>query len=50
MIYFFNSSRKADKLSHPVIICANSERRAFALAILNFAKNNLKGSPKRIAV
>lgn len=50
MIYFFNSTRKADKLSHPVIICANSERRAFALAILNFAKNNLKGSPKRIAV
>lgn len=50
MIYFFNSTRKADKLSHPVIICANSERRSFALAILNFAKNNLKGNPKRIAV
>lgn len=50
MIYFFNSSRKSDKLSHPITVCANSERRAFALAVLNFAKHNLKGSPKLIAI
>lgn len=50
MIYFFNSSRKSDKLQHPVTICANSEKRAIALAIINFAKNELKGSPQIIAL
>ena len=45
MIYFYNSSRKSDKLQHPVTICSNNERRAFALALINFKKNNLKGSP-----
>ena len=50
MIYFFNSTRKADKLSHPVTICASNEKRAFALALVNFLKNGLKGSPKLIAV
>ena len=50
MIYFFNSTRKADKLSHPVTICAQSERRAFALALINFKKNGLLGSPKIIAI
>lgn len=50
MIYFFNSSRKSDKLTHPVTICANSERRAFALAVINFAKNNLKGSPRLVTI
>lgn len=50
MIYFFSSTRKADKLSHPVTVCANNERRAIALAILNFAKNGYKGSPKLLAV
>ncbi len=48
MIYFFKSSRKSDKLVHPLTICSNDERRAFALAIINFAKNGLKGSPKLI--
>lgn len=48
MIYFFNSSRKDDKLTHPVTVSTNSERRAYALAVLNFAKNRLKGSPKMI--
>lgn len=48
MIYFFNSSNKRDKLSHPVTVSTNSERRAYALAVLNFAKHHLKGSPKMI--
>jgi hypothetical protein len=50
MIYFFNSTRKADKLSHPVTVCAANERRATALAIINFAKNGYKGSPKLVAI
>ena len=50
MIYFYNSSRKSDKLSHPVTVCAGNERRAFALAVINFKKNGLKGSPKLIGV
>lgn len=50
MIYFFKSSRKDDKLTHPVTICAPNEKRAFALALVNFLKNDLKGSPKLIAV
>lgn len=50
MIYFYESSRKDDKLHHPVTICTSNESRAFALAVLNFAKNGLKGSPKLIAV
>ena len=32
MIYFFKSSRKSDRLHHPVTVCATNERRAFALA------------------
>ena len=50
MIYFFDSSRKSDKLVHPVTVCSTSERRAFAMALINFKKNRLKGSPKLIAV
>ena len=51
MIYFFNSSRKDDKLIHPVTISTNGgERRAFALALINFLKNNYKGSPKLVAI
>lgn len=50
MIYFFNSTRKADNLSHPITICAANERRAIALAIINFVKNGYKGSPKLLAV
>lgn len=48
MIYFFSSSRKDDKLTHPVTVSTNSERRAYALAVLNFTKHRLKGSPKMI--
>lgn len=50
MIYFFNSTRKDDRLKHPVTVCAANERRAIALAIINFAKNGYKGSPKLLAV
>ena len=50
MIYFFKSSRKSDRLHHPVTICAGNERRAFALALLNFKKNGLLGSPKIVAI
>lgn len=50
MIYFFKSSRKSDKLVHPLTICSSSEKRAIALAVINFAKNGLKGSPEIIAL
>lgn len=50
MIYFFKSSRKSDRLVHPITICACNEKRAFALALINFLKNGYKGSPKLIAV
>lgn len=50
MIYFFKSSRKDDKLKHPITICSTSEKRAFALALINFIKNGYKGSPKLLAV
>ena len=48
MIYFFDSSNKSDKLSHPVTISTSSERKAFALCLINFKKHGLHGSPKRI--
>lgn len=50
MIYFYNSSRKSDKLSHPITVCAQSERRAFALALISFKKHNMKGSPKLVTI
>ena len=51
MIYFFNSSRKDDKLIHPLTVSTNGgQRRAYALAVINFAKNGLKGSPKLIGL
>ena len=50
MIYFFKSSCKSDRLHHPVTVCATNERRAIALALINFTKNGYKGSPKLLAV
>ena len=50
MIYFYESTNKRDKLAHPLTISTTSERRAYALAVLNFAKNNMIGSPKRIDI
>ena len=48
MIYFYESTNKRDKLTHPLTISTSSERRAYALAVLNFKKNSYIGSPKRI--
>ena len=50
MIYFYESTNKRDKLTHPLTISTTSERRAYALAVLNFAKNGMIGSPKRIEI
>ena len=48
MIFFFNSSRKSDKLTHPVTICAGSEKRAIAIAIVKFLEWGYKGSPVKL--
>ena len=50
MIYFYKSTNKKDKLEHPLTISTTSERKAYALAVLNFAKHNMVGSPKRIEI
>ena len=50
MIYFYKSTNKRDKLIHPLTISTTSERRAYALAVLNFKKHNMFGSPKRIEI
>lgn len=50
MIYFYESTNKRDKLNHPLTVSTTSERRAYALAVINFRKNNMFGSPKRINV
>lgn len=50
MIYFFNSTNKRDKLTAPITVITSNERRAYALAVLNFAKHNMIGSPKRINI
>lgn len=49
MIYFYESTNKRDKLTHPLTVSTNrGERKAYALAVINFAKHNMVGSPKRI--
>ena len=50
MIYFYESTNKRDKLTHPLTISTTSEHKAYALAVLNFAKNSMIGSPKRIEI
>ena len=50
MIYFYESTNKRDEITHPLTISTTSERRAYALAVLNFAKHNMVGSPKRVNV
>ena len=50
MIYFYESSNKKDKLTHPLTVSTTSERRAYALAVLSFKKHNMFGSPKRINI
>ena len=51
MIYFFSSTNKKDKVEHPILISTNGgANKAYALAVFNFAKNNMIGSPKLINV
>lgn len=50
MIYFYESTNKRDGLTHPLTISTTSERKAYALAVINFRKNNMFGSPKRIQI
>ena len=50
MIYFYKSTNKRDKLTHPLTISSANEKRAYALAVINFAKNRMIGSPKRIEI
>ena len=50
MIYFYQSTRKSDKLTNPVTIMSSNPRRADALAVIKFLEWGYKGSPVRIAV
>lgn len=50
MIYFYNSSRKDDKIKNPITIVTNSLRRAEAIAVIKFKEWGYKGSPIRIAL
>lgn len=51
MIYFFSSTNKRDKVKSPIIISTNGgANKAYALAVLNFAKHNMIGSPKPINI
>ena len=51
MIYFFNSTNKKDNIIHPIVISTNGgSNKAFALAVIHFAKHSMYGSPKLINV
>ena len=51
MIYFFSSTNKKDKIKHPILISTNGGvNKAYALALINFTKNSMFGSPKLIEV
>lgn len=51
MLYFFDSTSKKDKMNHPIVISTKGGvNKAFGLAIINFAKNSMFGSPKLIKV
>ena len=51
MIYLFNSTNKKDKIKNPILILTNGgANKAYALAVFNFAKHNMIGSPKLINV
>ena len=51
MIYFFSSTNKKDKVEHPILISTNGgANKAYALAVFNFAKHDMIGSPKLINV
>ena len=49
MIYFFNSTNKKDKIKHPILISTKGGiNKAYALAVINFVKHSMIGSPKLI--
>lgn len=49
MIYLFNSTNKKDKIKHPILISTNGgSNKAYALAVIHFAKHSMFGSPKFI--
>ena len=51
MIYFFSSTNKRDKVKNPILISTNGgANKAYALAVFNFAKHNMLGSPKLINI
>ena len=51
MIYFFNSTNKKDKIKSPILVSTNGgANKAYALAVFNFAKHNMLGSPKLINI
>lgn len=49
-LYLFGSTRKSDKIKHPISVLARSERSALLIITINFRKHNYKGSPVRIAL
>lgn len=49
-LYLFGSTRKLDKIKHPISVLARSERSALLIVTINFRKHNYKGSPVRIAL
>lgn len=51
MIYFFNSTNKRDRIKSPILVSTNGGvNKAYALAVFNFIKNNMIGSPKLINI
>ena len=51
MNYFFSSKKKKDKVEHPIVISTNGgSNKAFALAVIHFAKHSMYGSPKLINI
>ena len=49
MIYLFNSTNKKDKIKNPILISTNGgANKAYALAVIHFAKHSMFGSPKLI--
>lgn len=51
MIYFFSSTNKKDKIKHPIVISTNGgSNKAYALAVIHFAKYSMYGSPNLIEI
>ena len=51
MIHFFNSTNIIVMVKHPILISTNGgSTKAFALAVIHFAKHSMYGSPKLINI